>query len=266
VAAFAANLLGYWPYGAFRANLFLIPGCLLVTAQAVDWLAGRERFGWAAWGLLVAILGVALSVGVDALRGKHAVHWAAAPQLTEVLADIERRRRQDGTGATDVILADWHSWRPILYYLPQQADLRSHARLERGPVADVARLESQLAAEIARAERERRPTRLWLVVTRLDAHAAILGSDLVTRHSVYRREFAVGDRDYHPVLIELRIGAAPDLLPPAAQRYHPRPRAIARIESTGECGLISAERSANPWLAAPSRWPAGCTAAATMAA
>jgi hypothetical protein len=94
-------------------------------------------------------------------------------------------------------------------------------------VADLAALESQLAAEIARAQRERRRTQLWLVVTRLDAHAAIESSPLVARHAVHRREFATGDRDYHPVLIELAIDAVPDLLAAAAQRYHPRPRAAA---------------------------------------
>jgi uncharacterized membrane protein len=227
VTVMVANLLGYWPYGAFRANLFLVPGALLVTAQSVDWLAQRAWGRWLAWSLIAATLVVAVSGGAEPYRGKRSVHWAAAPQLTAVLADIDRRRRLDATIGPKVILADWHSWRPIHYYLPRQPDLQDHVRLVRGPVADLARLESQIAAEIARARRERRQLQLWLVVTRLDAHAAIESSPLVARHAVYRREFATGDRDYHPILIELEIDAPPDLLAAAAQRYHPRPRATA---------------------------------------
>jgi hypothetical protein len=227
VGAMLANLLGYWPYGAFRANLFLVPGALLVTAQAVDWLAQRAWGQWIAWSSVAAIAFVAVSGGAEPYRGKRSVHWAAAPQLTAALAEIDRRRRLDANIGPRVILADWHSWRPILYYLPSQPGLQDRVRLVRGPVADLAALESQLAAEIARAQRERRRTQLWLVVTRLDAHAAIESSPLVARHAVHRREFATGDRDYHPVLIELAIDAVPDLLAAAAQRYHPRPRAAA---------------------------------------
>ena len=79
-------------------------------------------------------------------------------------------------------------------------------RLLRGPVADVAGLETQLSAEVERSVRERFPLRVWLVVTRLDVHAAIQKRTVVASHAVYRREFETGDRDYHPILIELRIG------------------------------------------------------------
>jgi hypothetical protein len=219
----AANFLGYWPYGEFRANLFLIPGTLLLTAQAVDWLAVDKRGRWLAYGTLVAAACVTLAAGIESFRTKLSMHWAAAPQMTDVLAEIDRRRAGE-PGWSDVILADWHSWRPILYYLPRKASLRDQARLVRGPVGNLAALESQLAEEIARASRELRPTRLWLVVTRLDAHDAIRDSVLVTRYSVHQREFSTGDRPYHPLLIELHIDVRPDLLPAAAQRYHPRPR------------------------------------------
>jgi hypothetical protein len=234
VAVTAANLLGYWPYGAFRANLFLIPGILLVIAQSVDWLATRERFRWVAYGAIACVLAVAVASGSGPYRTKRSVHWAASPQLTDVLADIDRRRRESSEDWSDLILADWHSWRPILFYLPRKPELRE-VRLVPGPVADLATLELRLNAEVGDAVRESRATRIWLVVTRLDAHAAILESATVARHAHYCREFSPDDRNYHPVLVELRVAAPNDLLARAAQRYHPRPRAVARTESTGVC-------------------------------
>jgi hypothetical protein len=208
IAVLAANLLGYWPYGAFRANLFLIPGMLLVTAQSVDWLAARARIGWVAYALVAAILAAALAGGVDAYRGKRSTHWAAAPQLTEVLEEIVRRNQLATGPGPGVILADWHSWRPILYYLPRFPRLADRVGLVRGPVADAAALESQLDAMIARAPGERGASRIWLVVTNLRAHAAVLESEAVASHAVHRREFKTGDRGYHPVLIELDIAAS----------------------------------------------------------
>ena len=128
-AAAAANVLGYWPYGEFRANLFLIPGGLLLTAQAVDWLAADKRGRWLAYGAPVAVACVTLAAGTESFRTKRSVHWAAAPQMTEVIAEIQRRRWVGDFAWSDVILADWHSWRPILYYLPRVPELRDQVRL-----------------------------------------------------------------------------------------------------------------------------------------
>jgi hypothetical protein len=204
VAALAANVAGFWPYGAFRANLFLIPGTLLAAAQAVDWLAARRPA--AAWALPGAILLVAITSDPNAYARKRSVDWAASPQLTEVLAEIAGRRAADGRDLDDVIIADWHAWRPIHYYLPRELSLRDAVRLVRGPLADVGALESAIAEERHRALRTGRPTRLWVVVLRLDAHAAIDAT--LAPQAVYRREFMTGDRDYHPLLLELEAGPA----------------------------------------------------------
>jgi hypothetical protein len=205
VAAAIANLLGYWPYGAFRANLFLIPGALLLIGHGVDWLAARRPARFAAYAILAGALAAAVSVDAAAYRTKSVLHWAAAPQLTAVLDDIDRRRRESPDARTNVILADWHSWQAISFYRRDYSGLDDGLRLVRGPLADTARLEAQIALEIDRARRERRPTRMWVVVTRLNPHGAIRASKLVGEFAVYRREFPSRDRDYHPVLIELRF-------------------------------------------------------------
>ena len=205
VAAALANLLGYWPYGAFRPNLFLIPGALLVIGAAMDWLATRRQFRFAAYAIVVAVLGAVLRIDLHAYGTKSSAHWSASPQLTEVLDDIDRRRRADPGDWNEVLVADWHSWRPLAYYLPRYPGLRDRLRLVRGPLADLDSLQSRIEEEIDAARRAPRATRLWIVVTQLDAHGAIGSSSNVDALDVYRREFAAWDRHYHPVLTELFI-------------------------------------------------------------
>ena len=205
MAAALANLLGYWPYGAFRANLFLLPGALLLAGLGIDWLANGRRTSWVVYGMLAGVLLVASKSESATYRTKLAAHWAAAPQHTEVLDVIERRSIDDRANWTNVILADWHSWRPIAYYLRDYPALSERVRLVRGPIAHMARLEAQLAEEVYRARQERQMTRLWLVVTQLDPHRAIGSSELVEEFAVYRREFESPDLDYHPLLLELRF-------------------------------------------------------------
>lgn len=204
-AAALVNLLGYWPYGAFRANLFLIPGALLVIGHGIDWLAAGRRARVAAYTLLAGILVVAAAVDPASYRTKLSKYWTAAPQLTKVLDEIDHRRSQEPDGLTNVVLADWHSWRPIAYYLRDYPGLQEHSRLVRGPLGDTARLEAQIAEEVERARHDRRATRLWLVITRLEPHGAIRSSELVDELAVHQHEFASQDQDYHPLLIELRF-------------------------------------------------------------
>lgn len=203
LAVAVANLLGYWPYGAFRANIFLLPGTLLLIGLAVDWLAVRRYPRLLAFAAVAGVLAAILAVDPASYRTKRMAHWAPSPQLTEVLDDIDRRRAGDPGADANVILADWHSWRPISFYLRQYPELRDSSRLVRGPLADAMRLEAMVMTEVGRAARERRTTRLWIVVTRLNPHRAILDSAFVRRYAVHRGEFAQYDRDYHPILIEL---------------------------------------------------------------
>lgn len=202
-----ANLLGYWPYGAFRANLFLIPGALLVIGHAIDWLAAGRRTRIAAYGLLAGVTVAAAAADSAVYRTKLVAHWVAAPQLTAVLDELDARRSERPDAWSTVLMADWHSWRAISYYLRRYPGLKERIRLVRGPLADTAALESQIALEIEQAQRSGRDTRLWLVVTNLDPHGAIRASPIVMEYTVSQREFPTRDADYYPLLIELRIPA-----------------------------------------------------------
>jgi hypothetical protein len=198
-----ANILGYWPYGAFRANLFLLPGLLLIGGHALDWMAGQARLRIASSVLVAAAFVAVCMVDPRSYGSKSIAHWAPSPQLTAVLDEIERRRRAGPGETIDVILADWHSWRPIQYYLRDYPDLRANARLVRGPLADAAELERQIAGEVEASESVPRPTRLWLVITRLEPHRAVESARQVRELTVHRREFPTRDEHYHPVLLEL---------------------------------------------------------------
>lgn len=199
-----ANLLGYWPYGSFRTNLFLLPGGLLLIGVAVDWLAAQRLWRFVGYAMLIGVLVAISSIDPATYRTKSMAHWAPAPQLTEVLDDIDRRLGETAVAREDIIVADWHSWRPISFYLRYYPDLRRHVRLVQGPVNDLSRLEAQIAIEVERGRREKQSARLWIVVTRLIPHGAIDSSTVVSELAVYRREFATHDPDYHPILIELR--------------------------------------------------------------
>jgi hypothetical protein len=200
-----ANVLGYWPYGAFRANLFLVPGAVLIIGHGFDWLAATRTTRAVAQASLVAVLLAAASIDPESYRTKSETHWAAAPQLTRVLDEIERRRGEDTGRWNDVILADWHSWRPIFFYLRDYPGMQHQLRLVRGPLSDLAVLESQIANEVSSAHRDGRATRLWVVVTRLVPLGAVQSSKFVEEFAVYRHEFESQDPDYHPLLIELRF-------------------------------------------------------------
>jgi hypothetical protein len=154
--------------------------------------------------MLAAVLVAVGSVDPANYRTKSAEHWAPAPQLTEVLDEIDRRLGEAEDARKNIIIADWHSWRPISFYLRFYPDLRRQVRLVQGPLNDLSRLEALIAIEVERARREKQPARLWVVVTQLIPHGAIDSSSVVRELAVHRREFATRDPDYHPVLIELR--------------------------------------------------------------
>ncbi len=53
----------------------------------------------------------------DYFRWKWIRHEAPSPQITEVLDELLIRRGRDSQVARNVIIADWHSWRTLDYYL-----------------------------------------------------------------------------------------------------------------------------------------------------
>ena len=141
---------------------------------------------------------------------KHAADWAPSPQLTQTLDEMQQRLRADPTPAKNVIIADWHSWRVLRYYLEfdtrkAYVDLRASTTLVRGPLTGHAELAALVAATRDDAQARAGVTRIWLVVTKLDRFEALLSDPLVRELAVDTRRFATHDPAYHPILVELRV-------------------------------------------------------------
>jgi hypothetical protein len=109
----AFNLLGFWPLGAFRTNLFTIAYFGGISASAFDL---RRREGTASWELFPAAILVALPL-LTVGRSNHArkeslAAHAAFPQAAEELLALQgpnKRRRE-------VLVLDGHSCAPWRYY------------------------------------------------------------------------------------------------------------------------------------------------------
>ena len=205
-----ANAFEFWPYGAFRTNLFMIPPLALLVGVGMQALMAWSPLR----GVVSAAALAAIAVWVVASPGQHrmkqAADWAPAPQLTQALSAMQSRLRADAEPAANVIIADWHSWRVFHYYLDfdaraSYADLRAAASLVRGPVTGRAALIALLSDAHREAQARDGVTRVWLVITKLDRFAPVLDDPLVREFAVHRQAFATHDADYHPVLVELRI-------------------------------------------------------------
>ncbi|MCA1799508.1 MAG: glycosyltransferase family 39 protein [Xanthomonadaceae bacterium] len=204
-----ANGLGYWPYGPFRTNIFLFPYFILVACYGLDRLVTHLRA--VAIAAAVILFVSMLPLEPQALTMKHARDWAPAPQLTEVLDEMQGRLAADPTPAANVIVAEWHAWRPLEYYLERSphgrdtyARLRNEATLlQERPLDGVERL-AALVAE-ARCSGAPGATRVWVIVVKLDRFIEIVEHPQITAFGVHQRRFAEHDPLYHPVLIELRV-------------------------------------------------------------
>lgn len=209
--AAVANALGYWPYGVFRTNTFLLPGLVLLVGhglQALPWPRVDRRMAPV---LIATALAVAWPADLGRHFGKRFADGAPAPQHTRVLDALDARLAGRTDAGVEVILADWHSWRPLRHYLgrPRYAALDARVTLLRGSLDSVDDMAAELERLRARAATTGSDTRVWLVVTKLRTLRALLTHPLVERHAVDRREFETGDAEYHPVLVELRFPAGP---------------------------------------------------------
>lgn len=211
VLVLLANGLGYWPYGPFRTNIFLFPYFILVACYGLDRLAAHRRLR--AFAIAAAVILFASMVPLEprALTMKHARDWAPAPQLTKVLDEMQDRLAADPRPAANAIIADWHAWRPLEYYLERSPRGRdTYAQLRTGvtlvqerPLDGVDRLAALVSD--ARCSGAPGATRIWVVVVKLDRFSGILRHPLVREFGVHQRRFAEHDPLYHPVLVELRV-------------------------------------------------------------
>lgn len=207
--AMLANVLGFWPYGDFRTNLFLMPSCALVGAAGLQWIWLRSRGVAIALGLALVLTLLPWNPGYH--RHKHLPDGAGSPELTRVL-DRVLADLTDSTADEHVIVADWHSWRPLHHYLTRSrwgardyALVAARAALVRGPVNDAAALATEVAARIRAAQQDGTELRVWLVITKLRTMSTVLDDEVVSAHAISVTRLPAGEPDYHPIVVELVV-------------------------------------------------------------
>jgi hypothetical protein len=115
----AFNALGYWPYGAFRTNLFLLAGMSAVAALGMDWKVFEKR----AWAALVPVsLLVLLPLGLSKndWGATKQVATTSSSQMPELLEQILALPEAQNLRHERLIL-DSHSHSVFTYYMGHHA-------------------------------------------------------------------------------------------------------------------------------------------------
>jgi len=205
-----ANMIGSWPYGVFRTNLFFIPGILLILCYGLDRIIIYKYFRLPIYTLVIATMLIFLPTDLSYHKFKQYSEWAPSPQLTKVLDELLIRYQHDNYYKSNIIITDWHSWRPVFYYLNTHpvshkayATLKENAQLIKGPINDQKKMLDIILSAYEKNRKENANTRIWLIITKLKQFPEIRSNKFIKTYKTYEKEFATHDKDYHPLLIEL---------------------------------------------------------------
>jgi hypothetical protein len=132
---------------------------------------------------------------------------------------INERLRDVDSYDQDIILADWHSWVVMNYYINthptrshKYADIRKNVLLVRpGSANSVRVLHTQLARTqylVSNQKNDNFRVRVWVVVTKLDRFSSIANSPFVMENLAFQKDFETVDDRYRPRLFELRLTKA----------------------------------------------------------
>jgi hypothetical protein len=176
-----ANVVGFWPMGAFRTNLFLIVYSIGIAATGVDEVAKGSALRPVAVGALLLLLHAlpSLAFGFDWHGRKQT--WTRGFPVLELLTELKQQRLQqlqlDPNRKPALILRDLGTYVPLNYYLEHHPAARSEYK---------AFFETNFRQKKVRGARTRLPSELrrrlrgkaqplWVVVSRdLDAVEDIL--------------------------------------------------------------------------------------------
>lgn len=164
---FLFNLLGRWPWSAFRVNVFFLAYLLPLACVSIDALLGlRPRWvrGLAVATLLLVIGWPQIGFGWGLRTRKRA--WVSHSELPAVLARLRAERERDlavePTRPRDLLLSDRYGCAPLAFYLDHHGRTSVgdgafvRANFELSCIRGAPAIEQALAAA-------RRP--LWLVVS-----------------------------------------------------------------------------------------------------
>jgi hypothetical protein len=155
------NLLGLWPFGVFRTNVFLVANTAGIAAMAFDGLAERERpFGAIVPSLILLVIPfVFFEDGLPPTK-RALTRISEYPAVLEFLAEQAPDPPAQRQNLLLLGQANCSQWRYFLRYHPKMSRLRS--RLEQGFDHQCIENSGQLLPTLNRlTTSETRPT--WLV-------------------------------------------------------------------------------------------------------
>jgi hypothetical protein len=111
------NFLGFWPFGAFRTNQFLIAETSVIAALGIDFRV-REGSIWARWGMLLPA-GVLLVLPLILFeRGWSSTkRFAPATHMLDVLKQLSAWQKERPAAAKENLYLDHHSCQPFRFYI-----------------------------------------------------------------------------------------------------------------------------------------------------
>jgi len=169
------NLVGYWPLGAARMNLFACAYVLPIAAIGLDGLVGMSRTRtWITAGVVLSLSVLpGFAFGFDWHRHKRT--WTRDHYARLILVRLRSLREQhlkaDPTRPPERVLLDTHSWHPVRFYEAYHPDFAGESfyaqnfRNERG-------ISRKLPRVLRRAKQP-----VWVIVSKnLDATRAYVAN------------------------------------------------------------------------------------------
>jgi hypothetical protein len=108
------NFLGFWPFGAFRTNQFLIAETSVLACLAFDWKSGRtSRLRMLAPAFVLLVLPLAL----------FEKHWSSSKlqspstRMLEVIKQLGAWQREAPVAGKEQLFMDHHSCQPFKFYV-----------------------------------------------------------------------------------------------------------------------------------------------------
>lgn len=157
------NQLGYWPFGAFRTNLFILAYVCPIAASALEPRSDAEPANWSAWGACALVLAPLLLFERDWHKNKlFSSSMSSFPALVESLVE-QQGKDYDGDG--EALVLDAYSCSVWSYYLGRHPAYAAQAKeVERRFWRRCARF-GQRAFIVAQRHSRRWPGRVWVVLT-----------------------------------------------------------------------------------------------------
>jgi hypothetical protein len=107
------NYLGFWPFGAFRTNQFLIAETSVLAALALDWRADTSRWRLFVPAFVLLVLPLILFEKVWAARKVQ----SPSTDMVGVIQQLDAWQREEPAAERQVIFMDHHSCQPFNFYV-----------------------------------------------------------------------------------------------------------------------------------------------------